>query len=385
MTGNINGGSPPSRRALPDASQTLDQPLTQIAEAAPYESRSAVPLALTPKTPQPPSSLRAVHPERSVVGGAPLALQPECLNVGDPSLNRATKCENASGTAAGKELLDMPNEILDLIIRRRLEKTRSLNPKLVNKVFAELRLVNTVFAEQVPKAVEHLLVTSPEQLAAIRLKWDLKVFSALKSIDVIGDLSNIDPAQLPEHITKLSLESNDVNGHVPQAWLERISQLTQLTSLDLCGCYMGTGNTKYLADLQMLQTLNLAFCNTGPDDIAHLVKCEGLSKLDLYFTEVGEAGAKCLSQLRNLSELELHNGNIGDGGVQELRLEGLTKLTKLGLSVNQIGDVGAQVLEAAVSDLPELIEIDLRNNNISRDFLKKLITRLADKGVNVIA
>jgi Leucine-rich repeat (LRR) protein len=107
--------------------------------------------------------------------------------------------------------------------------------------------------------------------------------------------------------------------------------------------------------LTRLEWLDLSF-NFLPGLPASIANLTKLTRLNLVFNKIGDEGAQALTGLTALTSLNLDFNRIGDEGAQALTR--LTKLTSLSLAFNQIGDGGPQALKG----LTKLTILNLSGN-----------------------
>ncbi|MBX9702595.1 MAG: leucine-rich repeat domain-containing protein [Silvanigrellaceae bacterium] len=144
---------------------------------------------------------------------------------------------------------------------------------------------------------------------------------------------------------------------------------------------------KYFPNLEILKISNLK-CDTRPIIVELtnilLSKFSKLTHLDLSINQIGDAGAQALAAAianrTNLTHLDLYQNQIGDAGAQALAdaLANHTNLTRLDLSKNQIGDAGAQALADALANHTKLTHLNLNFNPIGDAGAQALADSLAN-------
>jgi uncharacterized protein (TIGR02996 family) len=170
--------------------------------------------------------------------------------------------------------------------------------------------------------------------------------------------------------------------------------LARLTSLPGFVCPYREMVEEDLDRLRPLQQLRLLDCNDLPltdAGLARLVSFPLLERLRLYHSPITDAGLEHLAGLRHLKELDLSSTPITDAGLQRLShlreltvlildetqitaasldvLVGFTKLRRLVLnSVPSINDTNVTRL----TELPELIDLELRRTHVTRYNLRNL-------------
>ncbi|MEB3301591.1 MAG: COR domain-containing protein [Cyanobacteriota bacterium] len=179
-------------------------------------------------------------------------------------------------------------------------------------------------------------------------------------------------------LTSLNLGSNPIGA----AGVSSLAALSQLTSLHLSGNNIGDAGASFLTNLSQLTSLKLWGNKISDSGAASLASLTGLTTLHLGGNEIGRAGAASLSAMTQLKSLNLGGNEIGAAGAASLAaltqlrslnlwgneigavgaasLAPLTKLTDLNLKENWIGDAGA----ASLAALTQLTSLDLRDNRI---------------------
>ena len=177
-----------------------------------------------------------------------------------------------------------------------------------------------------------------------------------------------DLAQRLSILTELS-SLNLCHDQIDDEGAASLSNLTQLTSLNLHNNLIGAAGAASLASLPHLTSLNLSENLIGAAGAAGLADLKKLTSLNLSKCQIGGAGAASLAGLRHLTSLNLSSNQIGAEGLSFLN--GLTQLTSLDLSANGIGAAGA----TSLAGLKQLTSVNLSSNQIGADglaFLKGL-------------
>ncbi len=177
-----------------------------------------------------------------------------------------------------------------------------------------------------------------------------------------------DLAQRLSILTELS-SLNLCHDQIDDEGAASLSNLTQLTSLNLHNNLIGAAGAASLASLPQLTSLNLSENLIGAAGAAGLAALKKLTSLNLSKCQIGGAGAASLAGLRHLTSLNLSSNQIGAEGLSFLN--GLTQLTFLDLSANGIGAAGA----TSLAGLKQLTSVNLSSNQIGADglaFLKGL-------------
>lgn len=235
-------------------------------------------------------------------------------------------------------------------------------------------------------------------------------FAACEGIDdnLLKQLTDLN------NLTVLDLSRTDVT----DAGLKTIASLKNLTTLDLAWTRVSEGGLKELAPLKKLTTLNLTRGTyryrqapggnitdkslgvlrsvgllhaihaatakdggrpTSPDDVA---------SLSLHLTEVTDVGLKELTSLKNLSVLSLEGTEITNQGIKEL--VGFQRLTQLNLNDTKLTDRGIKAigtlkhLTALSLGGTELTDVGLADLSDLKDNLTILHlnhTNVTDKGL----
>ena len=167
-------------------------------------------------------------------------------------------------------------------------------------------------------------------------------------------------AALAERLGRLTqLTSLNVWGNwIGAAGAKSLAALTQLTSLNLWGNQIGDAGAASLAALTQLTSLNLRDNNISAAGAASLSALTQLTYVHLGGNKIGSKGAASLAALTQLNSLNLWSNEIGNAGVASLAA--LTQLTSLSLGGNKIGAAGAAWLAA----LTQLTSLNLRGNEI---------------------
>jgi small GTP-binding protein len=205
------------------------------------------------------------------------------------------------------------------------------------------------------------------QEAVSDLAQRLSILTELSSLNLCHDQIDDEGAASLSNLTQLT-SLNLHNNPIGAAGAASLASLPQLTSLNLSDNIIGAAGAAGLADLKKLTTLNLSKCQIGGAGAASLAGLKHLTSLNLRSNQIGDEGAAALAAFTQLTSLDLGYNKIGDEGAAAL--SALTQLTTLNLWNNQIGDEGA----AALSALTQLTTLNLWNNQIGDEGAASLAT-----------
>ena len=220
-----------------------------------------------------------------------------------------------------------------------------------------------------------------------------------------------DCLKLCKNVRSLSLH-NMMNVSIQSGILDAVKCCTNLQSLDMSGCKIGSEGVALLCDDHQcwvnLHTLNLSYNKIGSGGAQVLSKvlvhCNNLRCLDLTSNDIGDDGAVALAEglkdLTSLLELRLGNNRItSQGALALVEVLKYNHLQCLDLSLNSIGsesmaalvDVicanSLHTLELGVTDLclddavslsaglkscRQLVELDISSNNIGSHGMSSL-------------
>jgi internalin A len=225
----------------------------------------------------------------------------------------------------------------------RLQRLRAAD---LDPLIAELKHQSTT--ELVLLGPRVHLANSPDQ-------WE----DNLRQASVIYQLQEVVP-ELAQRLSPLTqLTSLVLSGNeIGDAGAASLAALTQLTSLDLTANQIGAAGAASLAALTKLTSLDLGDNEIGAAGAASLAALTRLTSLDLTANQIGAAGAASLAALTKLTSLNLGGNKIGAAGAASLAA--LIQLTSLDLWINEIGDAGA----ASLAALTQLTSLNLRQNEI---------------------
>jgi small GTP-binding protein len=205
------------------------------------------------------------------------------------------------------------------------------------------------------------------QEAVSDLAQRLSILTELSSLNLCHDQIDDEGAASLSNLTQLT-SLNLHNNPIGAAGAASLASLPQLTSLNLSDNIIGAAGAAGLADLKKLTTLNLSKCQIGGAGAASLAGLKHLTSLNLRSNQIGDEGAAALAAFTQLTSLDLGYNKIGDEGAAAL--SALTQLTTLNLWNNQIGDEGAVALAA----LTQLTTLNLWNNQIGDEGAASLAT-----------
>ncbi len=172
-------------------------------------------------------------------------------------------------------------------------------------------------------------------------------------------------------------------------WIAHSPSSMNLRRLNLAGCRLSAVGMQELAcspHLQQLYALNLSgnqLDRQGGRAFFSAAQLPQLTLLDLSFNQIRDTGLQALQtaiQLDRLRYLNLDRTEFGGPGIRALvEAVHLASVTRLSLSQNFIGDDAAEIL--ASSSFPELKILELKNNHLSFQGIRTLLTSRPLEGV----
>jgi len=153
-----------------------------------------------------------------------------------------------------------------------------------------------------------------------------------------------------KHVNKLNklINLTLVNTEMDDDGLRQLTDLPHLAKLNLQRTTNMTndGMKHVVATFPNLQYLHILYNNITDEGVAHLKGLSKLKLLDLRGCVVSDDGLAEIKDLPNLKSLKLRSKAISDAGMEHVKQ--MTKLTALGLEDSSIGDPGLVQLK----DLP---------------------------------
>lgn len=243
-------------------------------------------------------------------------------------------------------------------------------------------------------------LTSPQDISALKaFKASIKP-SSIPSWSCLAswDFTTVDPCAIPRRthficgvtcspdstrVTQITLDPAAYSGQLNPL----VSQLTQLTILDLSDNHFFGSIPSSISSLHSLQSLTLksnSFSGSIPDSVSSL---KLLETLDLSHNSLSGPLPKTLNSLSGLRRLDLSynkitgflpklpfnlvelavRGNSLSGYISKSSFDGLTQLEVVELSENSLyGTLGEWFFQ-----LPSLQQVDLANNSITRVEISK--------------
>jgi hypothetical protein len=159
--------------------------------------------------------------------------------------------------------------------------------------------------------------------------------------------------------------STDKEGPTPAEMLAEQKAIAEYYKISYNGQYVANKQT---GKIEQLLLSNAPLTDIGADRISKLTD---LTTLNLVNTKITDQGLRHIGNLPNLRKLELARNNITDAGAQHLM--GLKKLEKLNLSYTRIADKGLMIL----GKLPSLNYLNVRRCRVTprgRDKFEKTPT-----------
>jgi hypothetical protein len=141
---------------------------------------------------------------------------------------------------------------------------------------------------------------------------------------------------------------------VADADLRRLTELPDLTSLDLSLTHITDQGMQEIKSLPGVEDLSLYFTEYVTDEgIAAIKDWKHLKRLNLHGTKVGDTGLEHIAGITTLESLNVGSTLMTDVGLE--RLTSLLNLRQLTMGGNELGDAGLQALR----QMPGLTYLDL--------------------------
>jgi len=127
-------------------------------------------------------------------------------------------------------------------------------------------------------------------------------------------------------LTSVKLVSTFSSFGNTDAGLQHVAKLTNLTTLDLTGCFFGITDAElqHVAKLTNLTTLSLSSHRITDAGLQYVAKLTNLTTLSLSSHSITDAGLQHVAKLTNLATLSLSSHSITNAGLRHV-----TKLTSL--------------------------------------------------------
>ncbi len=179
-----------------------------------------------------------------------------------------------------------------------------------------------------------------------------------------------------------------LNAAVNDAWLERISGLPDLRSLDVANADVRGPGLRHAGTLRSLESINLTLTPITDDALAALADLASLKVLGLASTKVTGTGMRALQGLRRLENLNFHSTPVNDAGLEWIGK--MSSLRRLEIVHTQFSDAGTPSLAGLVAlerlqlgsrkatgaglaflkELPKLRELDVHDGMLSLEGLR---------------
>jgi hypothetical protein len=206
-----------------------------------------------------------------------------------------------------------------------------------------------------------------------------------------------------------------LNTRVNDEWLERVSGLPDLRSLDVANADIRGPGLRHAGTLRSLESINLTLTPITDDALPGLADLTALKVLGLASTKVTGTGMRSLQAMRKLENLNFHSTPVNDAGLEWIgkmsslkRLEivhtqftdagtppvaGLVNLERLQLGSRKASGAGLAFLR----ELPKLRELDVHDGMLNVEGLRhvaavKTLTVLrayggagGDEGLSIVA
>lgn len=158
--------------------------------------------------------------------------------------------------------------------------------------------------------------------------------------------------EMQETASRKSLVKVDLSfTQASDASLARLTGVTTLQELHLCGTKITNMGLKHVSGLTSLRVLDCWRCKNLTDaGLEHLAAMPHLQRLSLWNTNVTDDGLGHLKGLTSLRVLDLSHTRVSDAGLKQL--EGLTSLQELALvGCDELTDAGIDALQKALPNV----------------------------------
>ncbi|EFC35861.1 predicted protein [Naegleria gruberi] len=166
-----------------------------------------------------------------------------------------------------------------------------------------------------------------------------------------------------KQLTSLDIGENQIGDEGAKS----ISEMKQLTSLTISGNSIGDEGVKSIRKMKQLTSFNISYNETGVAGAKFISEMKQLTSLDISYNEIGDEGAKSISELKQLTSLTISGNSIGVEGAKSI--SEMKQLTLLDIGENQIGDEGAK----SISELKQLKSLTISENQIGDEGAKFII------------
>lgn len=278
---------------------------------------------------------------------------------------------------AGPILSNVVPELVGIIAKKGKKKTRE-NMALVSRYFygavnastTHIRLKKETTDDNFKNIIKFIQENCPNLRSLDLSKCSNLTDTGLQPISELVNLTYLDLPRTKitntglQYLSKLvNLTYLNLQGCRGVTDAGPLSQLVNLTYLNLDGCNIT--DTEPLSKLVNLTDLNLfsrsGIPTTGLSGLSNLLN---LKNLDLSDSRITDTGLEKLSNLLNLKNLNLSGSEITDAGLE--KLSKLVNLTRLNLGGSKITDAGLKHLSKNLTNL------NLSKTNITDDGLKSL-------------
>ncbi|EFC40860.1 hypothetical protein NAEGRDRAFT_58930 [Naegleria gruberi] len=208
-----------------------------------------------------------------------------------------------------------------------------------------LDMNNMVFMEKESKLELLESISQLHQLTCLNISSNNVGFNTFKPIGNVKQLTYLDVSW----------------NYISDEGAKVLSQLSQLTHLNVNCTIIGIEGAKYISKLTKLRTLIAARNNFWIEGCQYFSEMEQLTALDVSHNSIGNTGIKYLSKMKQLTELNINDNAINQFGTEESKLiRELSQLTKLSISSNNIGIEGV----TAISTMSQLRTLNIFFNRI---------------------
>ncbi len=272
------------------------------------------------KAPESTSSPHGQHLKKPHTGATPQSVK----NI----LSSASNCATSVKPIEQHHIhIGIPNGVRQAIVQTLLNSPEKRRPYV--SLLVALASAEKQFRD------ERRGVTNPAKLPVN----DIAMLSNFTNLEKITLTPPVDEGSFDRMIDKLvevgaekikTLVLNEVTEHVTDATLAKLGGLQKLTSLNLASrSGLTRDSIEHISNLKNLTSLNLDFCDISNDDLEKLASLDRLTFLSLTASDrITNVGLGHIAKLTKLQQLHLdYCKKISDVGIAELA--NLTQLNKV--------------------------------------------------------
>ncbi|EFC47816.1 predicted protein [Naegleria gruberi] len=135
-----------------------------------------------------------------------------------------------------------------------------------------------------------------------------------------------------------------------------ISEMKQLTSLNITNNQICVEGVKYISEMKQLLSLNISENEIGDKGAKYISEMKQLTSLNIYDNEISNEGVKYLSEMKQLTSLNIGVNRISDEEAKYI--SEMKQLISLNIGYNEIGDKGVKY----ISEMKQLTSLDIGDN-----------------------